>query len=99
MISRYLYLNNYEIYRPSSSVSPEGDIVETGSLYASGKGRLEPAGGKENTYDFNFYCDYVNLNEVDTLFVDSIPYNVINVQDFSGQSLDHHLEVKLQYIT
>lgn len=95
MISSYLYINDYKVYRPSGSVTAEGDYVETGSLYASGKGRLEPAGGNENKSEYNFYCDVADIEVTDTLFVDDQPYNILSAENYFG----HHMQLKLEYIT
>ena len=89
-----LYINIYQLYRPSGSITSDGSYIETGSLYLAGFGRLEPSNGNENNSSFKFYCDYADITFNDTIVIDDESYNVKNVANY----FNHHLEKQLEII-
>lgn len=94
MLGTYLLINDFTIYRPSGSFTSDGSYVETGSIYLTGKGRLDPVVDDEGDFTYNFFCNVIDVDEGDSIVIDGVSFNVKSVLNY----FNDHLELKLNSI-
>jgi hypothetical protein len=92
------YTSVYNIYRNSGSIDSNGDYTETGSLYLSGRCKLNPLSGtntirstdKGEVYaDYRIYMAPIDITEDDNIVIGGKLYSVI----FIANRIDNHLEI------
>ena len=97
MISDY-YSNNFVTYTKSGSITADGTYIFTSSLGLSGKCRIEPITDVEGDSTHRIFMASQSLDYVDTIYVDSYPYELVGIKEFQNKTQGHHLELDVKVV-
>ena len=93
MISNY-YINSYVTYAKSGSMTEDGTYVFSGSADLSGSCRIQPNTDVEGKSTHKVFIPSIDVSDIDTIYIDGDPYEIIGTNDFFG----HHIEMDVNVV-